>query len=93
VHLFAQDFPFLVQAAAFHQRLVHHHVFAAVVLDEEHHVGKTVEQRLAGEGFGELRKQLVLQVGGRHLCRNPSGHWPNPQDEPRRPGLNCGQRL
>ena len=54
----ADQLAFIVAAAAFHQRLIHDHIFAAAVFDEEDQVGQAVKQRLAGERFGELRKEL-----------------------------------
>ena len=56
------QFPFFVAAAAFDQSLIHHDIFALTVLDEKHQVAETIEQRLAGEGFGQLRKKSGLEL-------------------------------
>ena len=51
----SDQFAFLPPAAALHERPVHDHVSAAIVLDEEDHVREAIEQRFAGERFGQLR--------------------------------------
>ena len=51
-------------SAALHQRLVDDDILAAGVLDEEDDIRQAVEQRLGGEGFREVSKQLGLK---RHL--------------------------
>ena len=56
----ADQFAFVAPSATFHQSLIHHHVFAAIVFDEEYQVRQTIEQRLAGEWSGQLRKQFGL---------------------------------
>jgi len=48
----------LTPPAALDERLVYDHVFTAAVLDEKHQVRQAIEQRLAVEGFGQLRKKL-----------------------------------
>ena len=54
----SDQFPLFPQAAAFHERLVHNHVFATMVLDEKHQIGNAIEERLANHRFGQLRQQF-----------------------------------
>ena len=78
------QFTLAAAAAAFHQRLIHDHIFAAAVFEEKNEIRQAIEQRLAREGFGELREKFALQLGWRHafgpLCRNSSLHSAVGQD-------------
>jgi hypothetical protein len=62
----ANQFGFRAPAAAVDERLIHHHIFATAILDEEHNIGQAIEQRLARERPGEFREQFVVKLGGGH---------------------------